>query len=106
MKDFVEIRDLRVRAFVGINDWEKEERQDILVSIRLYCDTRKAARSDDIADAVNYRDVAKRVLELAEGKRFNLVERLADEIAGTCCRDFGVKFRIVNIDHIHSVFKI
>lgn len=98
MRDVVEILDLRTRAFVGINDWEKEERQDILVSIWLTCDTRKAAGSDDIADAVNYRDVAKRVLDLAEGGRFALVERLADEIARFCCRDFRVECVRVRVE--------
>lgn len=91
MKDTVEILDLRVRSFVGINDWEKEERQDVLVSVWLTCDTRKGAESDDIADAVNYRDVAKRVIDLAEGGRFGLVERLAGEIARICCREFRVE---------------
>ena len=103
MKDIVEILDLRARAFIGINDWEQESRQDVVVSIWLTCDTRKAAQSDDIADAVNYRDVARRVLELAEGKRFNLVERLAGEIAETCCSEFGVSHVKVRVEKPNAV---
>ena len=103
MKDVVEILDLRARTYIGINDWEQEARQEVVMSIWLTCDTRKAAKSDDIADAVNYRDVARRILDLAEGKRFNLVERLAGEIAETCCREFGVSHVKVRIEKPNAV---
>ena len=91
MRDCVEIRDIQVRAILGINDWEREEPQDVLISLWIFCDTRKPGASDRIEDAINYRDVAKRVLQVGESSKFFLVERLAEEIARICVRDFGAE---------------
>ena len=90
-RDCVEIKDLLVRAIIGINDWERRERQDVLINLCLFTDTRAAGKSDNIADALNYRSVAKRVIALAEKSQFFLVERLAEEIARVCVQEFGVE---------------
>ncbi len=90
MRDIVEIHDLLVRTIIGINEWERKDKQDVLINIRMFTDTRAAGRSDDINDALNYRDVAKRVIALTENSRYFLVERLAEEIARLCVVEFGV----------------
>ncbi len=90
MRDVIEIRDLHLRTIIGINDWERKERQDVLIHLRLHTDTRLPGRTDRIEDALNYRTVTKRVIEMVEGSRFYLVERLAEEIARICVVEFGV----------------
>ncbi len=82
--DRVMIRNLMVRGILGINDEERKNRQDILVNITMEADTRAAAASDNIADAVNYRSVAKAVIAHIEAGAPQLVERLAAEIAQIC----------------------
>ncbi len=78
------IRDLLVRGIVGINPEERQHEQDILVNATLWADTRPAAASDAIEDAVNYRSVAKAMIAHIQGGRPCLVERLAAELAGVC----------------------
>ncbi len=82
--DRIHIRDLSVRGIVGINPDERVNRQDVLVNVTLWADTRPAAKSDDIADAVNYRTVAKAIIGHVETGEPMLVERLAAEIADLC----------------------
>src|SRR5688572_30415950 len=82
--DQVVIRDLLVRGVIGIHDWERKTRQDVLVNLTVFCDTRAAAASDSIVDAVDYRALSKRVIEHVEKGSPKLVERLAEEIAGLC----------------------
>ena len=82
--DKVLIKDLLLRGIVGINDEERVNRQDILVNVVMWADTSAAAVSDDIADAVNYRTVAKRIISHVEGGEPMLVERLVQEIADIC----------------------
>lgn len=89
-RDCVQIKDLLVRTIIGINDWERRQRQDVLINICMFTNTQAAGRSDDIADALNYRSVAKRVIALVESSQFFLVERLAEEIARVCVQEFGV----------------
>jgi FolB domain-containing protein len=90
MSDRIFIRDLLVRGIVGVNPEERESRQDIVVNLDLWVDTRRAARTDDIADAVNYRSVCKRVIEHIEAASPMLVERLAGDIAKIVLTEFGV----------------
>jgi FolB domain-containing protein len=82
--DRIVIRDLLVRGIVGINPEERRERQDILVNVTMWADTRPAAASDDIADAVNYRSVAKAMIAHIEAAQPQLVERLAANLAAIC----------------------
>ncbi len=82
--DRIVIRDLLVRGIVGINPEERRERQDILVNVTLWADTRPAAASDDIADAVNYRTITKAMIAHIEGSAPYLVERLAADLAEIC----------------------
>ncbi|PJF46210.1 MAG: hypothetical protein CUN48_14965, partial [Candidatus Thermofonsia Clade 3 bacterium] len=56
--DRIIIKNLLVRGIIGINPDERVNRQDIRVNLTMWADTRAAAASDDIADAVNYRTVA------------------------------------------------
>jgi FolB domain-containing protein len=82
--DRIVIRDLLVRGILGINPEERRERQDILVNVTMWADTRPAAATDDIADAVNYRSVAKAMIATIEAARPHLVERLAADLAAIC----------------------
>lgn len=84
MTDRLFIRDLLVRCYVGLSDEELRERQDVLVSLVMYLDLTQAGSSDHIEDSVNYRDIKKRILALAEGSRVHLVETLATHVAEIC----------------------
>src|SRR5690606_4384635 len=98
MRDRVFIRDLLLRAIIGINDDERINKQDVLINIELETDTRQAAESDDIERAVNYRDIAKETIELVEGSQFFLFERLAQEIANICLADERVHRARVTVE--------
>jgi D-erythro-7,8-dihydroneopterin triphosphate epimerase len=92
VSDEIRIEDLLLRTVIGINGEERRDRQDVLINLVLFVDTRAAGRTDKIADApVNYRDVAKRVITVVEESRFHLIERLAEEIANLCLEEPGVE---------------
>lgn len=89
--DKIIIRDLLLRGIVGINPDERVNRQDILINIALYADIRPAAQSDDIADAVNYKTITKRVIEHVEASSDYLVEKLVSDIARLILTEFPVE---------------
>jgi dihydroneopterin aldolase len=97
MHDTVFLRDLEVRAVIGINDWERREIQTILIDLDMACDTRAAAATEDIEKTVNYRSVAKAVTRLTEEGRFFLVETLAERIAQLVRGEFGVPWVRVRV---------
>ncbi len=98
MADRIIIRDLLVRTIIGINDWEREKKQDVIINLDLTFDTRAAAASDEVKDTLNYRTLTKRVLDLAEESSFFLVEKLAGEIAAIAVRDFGAEVAKVRVE--------
>lgn len=85
--DRIHIKDLVVSGILGINPDERVNPQDILVNVTMSVDTRPAAVSDDIDEAVNYRTITKRIIAHIEGGAPMLVERLVHEVADICLED-------------------
>lgn len=92
MTDIVFIEDLRIQTVIGIYDWEKEIRQEVSLDLELANDNRAAAATDAIADTVDYKAVAKRLIAYVEGHRFELVETLAERCAEIILDEFGVRW--------------
>ncbi|MEA3511302.1 MAG: dihydroneopterin aldolase [Actinomycetota bacterium] len=82
--DQIHIKDLVVSGILGINPDERINRQDILINATLWTDTRDAAASDDINDAVNYRTITKQLISHIEQGEPMLVERLVAELVEIC----------------------
>lgn len=78
--DRIHITDLGVAGIIGINPDERVTPQQVLINATLWVDARPAAESDDIADAANYRTIAKAIIAHVEEGEPMLVERLADEL--------------------------
>ncbi|MGI6375765.1 MAG: dihydroneopterin aldolase [Anaerolineae bacterium] len=98
MADRIIIRDLLLRAIIGINPGERTNLQDVLINVELEADLRPAGASDDIDDALNYRTIAKRIAKLVDGSRYYLVEKLAAEIAALCLEDPRVDVARVRVE--------
>lgn len=88
--DIVYIRELEIEAIIGIYDWERESKQTVSIDLEMGCDNTKAAASEDIADALDYKAVAKRLISFVEGSEFLLVETLAEKIAAIVLEEFSV----------------
>jgi FolB domain-containing protein len=88
--DQIFINGLVARGIIGLNDWEREKPQEIVMNIVLFTDLRKAGLSDDIQDSVNYRTVAKKALAHAETAGRLTVEALAADIARLALAEPGV----------------
>ena len=88
--DIVYIRELEVETVIGIYDWERECRQIVSIDLDLGFDIRVAARSDNIADALDYKAISHRVREFVAASNFQLIEALAEAIAGIVLAEFPV----------------
>ena len=88
--DIVYINDLRIETVIGIYDWEREIRQIVSIDLEMAADNRKAAASERIDDALNYKAVAKRLIQFVEQSEFQLVETLAERIAEIVLDEFDV----------------
>ncbi|HEX7034343.1 MAG TPA: dihydroneopterin aldolase [Pseudomonadales bacterium] len=89
--DTVFVRALTVEAILGILPHERERPQPVRISFAMTTDASRAARTDDIADAVDYAAAARRVTALTVEGRFRLVETLAEHIAQLLLHEFPVE---------------
>ena len=96
--DRLHIRDLMIRCIIGLNDWEREKKQDILINITLYADLSAACQSDQVEDTVNYKAVKQKVVDMVEASSCMLVENLAQKIADICLENPKVQRARVMID--------
>jgi FolB domain-containing protein len=98
MMDKIFIKDLVARGIIGVNDWEREKPQEIVINVTVFTDTRRAAESDDLADCVDYRALAKKVQAHAETAARLTVEALANDLATICLEQPGVEKAIVQVE--------
>lgn len=101
--DIVFIRDLRIDTVIGIYDWEREIKQTVVLDINMSTDVQRAAASEDIADAVNYKDVSKRLINFVEESQFQLVETLAERCAEIIRHEFDVRWVQLTVNKIGAV---
>ncbi|HEU4616728.1 MAG TPA: dihydroneopterin aldolase [Gammaproteobacteria bacterium] len=95
--DKVFLRGLKVETVIGIWDWERRIKQTVSVDLEMAADVRRAAESDAIGSALNYKDVAKRLIQFIEGSSFQLVESLAEALAKIVVTEFGVPWVSVSV---------
>jgi D-erythro-7,8-dihydroneopterin triphosphate epimerase len=96
--DRIHIRDLALRCIIGIEQHERDKRQDVLINITLHADLSRPGRSDNIADTVDYKAIKRKVVDLVENSSYQLVERLAGEVADVCLADPRVRRVEVTVD--------
>jgi len=97
-EDRIEIKDLFLRGIVGLNEWEREKQQDILINVTLFADLRKVGETDNIEDSVNYRSITKQIIAHVEAAQPYTVEALAAEIARICVKSPGVRRATVRVE--------
>ncbi len=88
--DLVYIRELQVETIIGIYEWERNVKQLVSLDLEMAIDIKKPAESDHIDDTLNYKAVAKRLINYIESTDFQLVETLAESCAQIVLQEFAV----------------
>ena len=101
--DIVFLRDLRIETVIGVYDWERELKQTVVLDVDMSADIAKAAASDQIDDALDYKSVAKRLIEFVEQSEFQLVETLAERCAQLIREEFAVAWVRLTLNKIGAV---
>ena len=95
--DKIFLDELRVETIIGIWEWERKVRQTVVIDLEMSADIARAAATDTVDDTLNYKLVAKRVQEFVRDSSFQLVETLAERIAGIVRDEFDVAWVKVKV---------
>jgi dihydroneopterin aldolase len=90
MMDKVFLRGLKIDTVIGIYGWERRVRQTLIFDLEMSADVAKAAKTDKIEDALNYKSIAKRLQQYVGESEFELIETLAEECARIIREEFNV----------------
>ena len=88
--DIIFLSELRIDTVIGIFDWERRIKQTVIFDVEMAADIKKAAATDSIDDTLDYKAVAKRIIQFVEESEFQLVETLAEKVAQMILSEFNV----------------
>ena len=91
MTDTVFIRGLKAASVIGCYDWERDIRQTLVIDLELQADFTRAAQTDALADALDYAAISQRVIAVCDESRFQLLEALAEHLAGIVLAEFSIQ---------------
>ena len=96
--DRIFLRGLAVETLIGFIDWERRVKQTVVIDLELPVDCRTAALTDEVADTVDYKSVAKRIIAFVESSEFKLVETLAHRTAMLIIEEFSLQWIRISIN--------
>lgn len=96
--DIVYLHDLKIETIIGIFDWEREIKQTVTLDLDMASDVAKAAATDSIEDTLDYKAVAKRLIDFVSKSEYQLVETLAERVAAIVLEEFNVRWIRVRVN--------
>jgi dihydroneopterin aldolase len=97
-EDRIHLRGLKRQCIIGFIDWERQVPQTVVLDLEFPCNCARAAASDTVADTVDYKQVAKRVLAFVEGSKFLLIETLAHRLALMVLEEFPLEWIKIDLN--------
>ena len=94
----VQISDLKLRAIIGTNAWERHTKQEIVINVIMEFDAPKAISTDNLKETVDYRTLTKKIIKKVESSDFFLLEKLTDCVLNIVMENLKVKRASVRID--------
>lgn len=99
----IRIKELRLRTYIGFNDEEKKNRQDVVINAMIEYPAHHACMTDDVANAVNYKTICKQLIAHVENNRFLLLESLTAQLLEICLAPQQVTYAEIEVDKPHAL---
>ena len=103
--DMIFLSGLEIDTIIGIYDWERQQKQTLIIDIEMAFDITKAAETDDIQYALDYKTVSDRVINFVQNSQFFLVERLISELAELIRTEFNVPWVKITLNKKGAIGK-
>jgi dihydroneopterin aldolase len=96
--DEIIIQGLKATAIIGILDWERETKQNLIFDIKIECDVSKAIQTEDVAFTLDYAKVSADVIDYVQNSNFQLIETLSEKVAELILSDLRVESVDIKLD--------
>lgn len=91
MADKIFLEQLEVKCKIGIFDWERKIKQKVYVDMEIPVNIKRAAKTDNIKDAVDYKTISKHIIKFISESEYFLIEALIENLAQSILKKFKVK---------------
>ena len=102
-KDTIFLRDLEIEATIGVYEWEQRIRQKVRIDLDMATDISRAAHSNSIEDTLDYKAVAKRIVQFVESSHYDLIESLIENVADMLMQEFEIPWLRITISKPRAV---
>ena len=99
----IKIKNLRLRTFIGFQEWEREKKQDILVNLEMVIPDETAVKTDKVSDSADYKKIKYAIVDSVENSSFYLLERLAGHILDIVMANKKIQRATVELDKPHAL---
>ncbi len=87
----ITIGNLRLRTIIGVNDWERDTKQDVVVNVELELAPGTVFTRDTLDETVDYKRLNKRIIAEVERSSFFLIEKLCDHLLMMVMEDVRIQ---------------
>ena len=101
--DRIYLQGLRIACRIGARPQERSRSQEIVIDVCLHVDLEEPGRSDRLEDTADYSRLAGQITDMAESSSFQLLERLAEEVASLALADAKVQRVEVKVSKPHAL---
>lgn len=101
--DIIFLRELKIDTLIGVYEWEKRVPQTLQIDMEIGLPSSRACQTDDIADALNYADIVRRIQSELASRHFNLLEALVEHIAQILLKDFNAPWVKISVAKLHAI---
>lgn len=88
--DIVFIESLCVDVTIGVFEWERRIKQRLSFDLEMAWDIKQAAKTDELKHTLDYKAVSDRIIDLATGSEYELIESLAENVAEVLLSEFSI----------------
>ena len=97
MADKIFIQELEISCIIGTLPRERKKKQKILIDLEFSAPVKRAARRDNLRDALNYQKIAEHATQFVSKSRFYLIETLSERLAQALLRRFKLRHLTLRI---------
>ena len=74
------IKNLRLRTVIGIHDWERKIKQDLIFNLKVLFSPGDSQQTDDFAGVLDYDSLTNKIVAEVEASSYQLIEALAQKV--------------------------
>lgn len=104
--DIIFLQDFRIELLIGIYEWERKMPQTVQLDLEIGLPSSRAGETDRIADTIDYGAVVARLETALRERHFDLLEALAEHIAGIVRTEFGAPWVKVSVTKLGMLKQI